>query len=1695
MASKIPSTIATSGAGPDFEADEDAFAIVCLLAEEPYSDIELGAPVEVRFQTRALGWRLDDILVTSPGDEAGHRCTVSVKMNEPVSRRGFPPEFVRSCWEQLLTPEGSGFDPSRDRLVLASSFPGAPITTAVNRLSRLAAQDPGGLSDQLSSSAAGNRLSRALHKSFSCPPVLGNQGDLVQRARLLGAVRLLSLDYEEQGSDREKRALRLCRSLVEDGTDVSAQALWQEIRQLVREMRPFPGPITTTSAMAALRHRAPALRVAPSFSHDWDLLRSLSARRLKEVGTAIGATHLSRGNLQRSIQEAWTTGRAVLVHGNSGVGKSSAIRSWLEAHPDRPYLFLAPEDIEELQERPVLRSLWHPLSEVLAAHRAKTGVLVIDGIDSSLNPLVQDSVRGCLRATRPPESGWQLIVSSQTQHIERALAGLVGTGIDAPERVQIGPLDVDECRELMGALPVLRTLLATLGSLFATPQVLSLLVQSGATIAADWVGESDALEAWWNAVFRAQPDEMRLRRVAESIARQMADRRRQEIPTRDLSDSETGLLSLLARLGVLRVSDDQVRFSHDIIGDFIRSRHLGSLLTGESEQLAPLLLLPEWRNAGVLLAGALMEKAARTGNAERVRGFLALGTTMCDLLAERALTVPYSGRLLDVLSPLLSEGGLGARLVLTAWRIATEPAALRPESEKQLTAPQRNWAASSLRLPEPNRWTAIVGWLVKHEAVLRPLAARDLVRIARASLEFVEGAPYSSELASLALAIAGEHTGDKYLRDDEPETVTEYFRVAILAGGLHPDDFRALVRQLAGMVPPTPSEELKPMDSVALGVMTPEGPWPDGPLRRPHRLFRSAALSADGAGRLATFDPAFARDVFLALLIAPPDYPSDERDDLRVEGDRGGAPPHTDFAPLRALLSRSPDVALDFLVRLVDFATDRYVANNPARSIGVQDFGDPHVGVTIVVDGKEKRFVGDAKVFSWYTGVWLHPVVGSALMTIEEHLYVVERAAREQYCTELLRRSHSVAVLGVLSAVAVKEPDLIDGVLPSLLDDPRVLRWSIRTVDEASRFTTDEWWPREGRERATLRKAWRHLPQHAVNLRDRFIEWIVSRRFQWPKLDGLRLRWRGHDADDPQDREFVERLLEWTDASRYRAETDAEGRTVYIFEESPVARQVREEFLKEGEPVLQFGQAIGWQRLLEEGRGPTDHEREALEASINQKQSPVQGPRMPFFDASLIPTLAAGTLLASAPSGLTKDTRRRCEQLIEGVLRNPPTPVAWDSRKSPCGVCWDAFAVAALPTLLSTRRFGRRTRSLLYGAATAPHDDAVRRLLVGLVESRTIPEAEISSILHLIVRRARLEYVMGWVTRLGQSARQSACQEEERWLHRQYVYGRLGALPNDWSGLKAWLPRGRGLLTRIRLWRNPRTTPEIGEGVDRGYVRAAFDWLGGGRGAALGAERARREEWLLQIAGLLRTPVRNSVRPDDEQACWDPDTSSFLVRTLTSLAFAEDDAQRRRALWKNFLSDRGDMQSLGALPEFLVRRVYRQGASFAAGQASAMVRELFEVFTDTGVFERARQGHSYRDVAQAFLGPSEHEYWAGERQVLFESLDSFFRTWFATFGDNWGNTTAFIRLLGTPAASTRRLPLLSLITPEDIAQDRDAASALRSLLELCWSEQRAEIEAESTARTRFLALVQHLVSLGDPRAIVLHQRIMEAVGT
>jgi hypothetical protein len=64
MSRRPASLKSTTGKGYDFEDRIGAYYLACLLANEPPVTIDLGCIVRLDFQVRAMGWHLDDMLLT-----------------------------------------------------------------------------------------------------------------------------------------------------------------------------------------------------------------------------------------------------------------------------------------------------------------------------------------------------------------------------------------------------------------------------------------------------------------------------------------------------------------------------------------------------------------------------------------------------------------------------------------------------------------------------------------------------------------------------------------------------------------------------------------------------------------------------------------------------------------------------------------------------------------------------------------------------------------------------------------------------------------------------------------------------------------------------------------------------------------------------------------------------------------------------------------------------------------------------------------------------------------------------------------------------------------------------------------------------------------------------------------------------------------------------------------------------------------------------------------------------------------------------------------------------------------------------------------------------------------------------------------------------------------------------------------------
>ena len=118
-ATRTPATLrSTSGAGFEFEDLISAWQMVKALSGEQAPGIG-GVVTQVQAQVSTLGWRIDDLLLTTQAATGLRRLAISAKGNLQVTAAGLPADFATRAWEQWRDPHGP-FNRDSDGLALVT---------------------------------------------------------------------------------------------------------------------------------------------------------------------------------------------------------------------------------------------------------------------------------------------------------------------------------------------------------------------------------------------------------------------------------------------------------------------------------------------------------------------------------------------------------------------------------------------------------------------------------------------------------------------------------------------------------------------------------------------------------------------------------------------------------------------------------------------------------------------------------------------------------------------------------------------------------------------------------------------------------------------------------------------------------------------------------------------------------------------------------------------------------------------------------------------------------------------------------------------------------------------------------------------------------------------------------------------------------------------------------------------------------------------------------------------------------------------------------------------------------------------------------------------------------------------------------------------------------------------------------------
>jgi hypothetical protein len=321
---------------------------------------------------------------------------------------------------------------------------------------------------------------------------------------------------------------------------------------------------------------------------------------------------------------------------------------------------------------------------------------------------------------------------------------------------------------------------------------------------------------------------------------------------------------------------------------------------------------------------------------------------------------------------------------------------------------------------------------------------REAAEITKIWLEYTPTVfPYREECAEMAVENAKrmfelKFNSGGYLHGDADELIYKVLLLAVnelptevldlslkLCKRIKVDRQEAQKEYLSDDEPPSIFKGFKIRDAIQ---------WLDGPYESPDSAFEKICTEDNALNPVIDSYPETAKEILLALFIDAPkelSFGYDHNYDLDINEPHGWFPPFYTRGPFLYFLNRQPKFGVDFIVTLINFATQQWTNRFTHKQ--------KEVPKTIInIDGIDHEYIGDSRVYFWFrdsTGV-PHSIV-SALMALEK--FLIDQIDAQQpisdYIELLLEKGNSLAYLGILISIGKYRPTLFLKELKPLLQE------------------------------------------------------------------------------------------------------------------------------------------------------------------------------------------------------------------------------------------------------------------------------------------------------------------------------------------------------------------------------------------------------------------------------------------------------------------------------------------------------------------------------------------------------------------------------------------------------------------------------------------------------------------------------------
>ncbi|MGL6559216.1 ATP-binding protein [Aeromonas dhakensis] len=955
----------TSGAGFEFEDLISAWQLVKALSGEQAPGIS-GVVTQVQAQVSTLGWYIDDLLLTAQATTTLCRLAISVKGNLQVTAVGLPADFVMRAWEQWRDPQGP-FNRTTDGLALVTqgthqefdpvwrevknACSGTDTTLTISRIRR-------------------NKKQSRVFDSVQTP---GSASD-EETIELIRHLHVLPTDFQFAHSETKAQAIAQCRRLLVSGSDDEAQTLWKELINVAKEVRLRNGTITVQGLLSLLRGQF-GLRHHPDFEHDWETLSCITADHKARIETELPSGYTVPRTAEKALLQATVADTSVtVVFGESGSGKSALVKSVLDgAYPSWNQVWFGPEDLKTALSaaRRGALPLMHELSRVLNATVKPQNVLVIDSAER-IEASEFVVIRQLLQAILPNDGGetegaWRIVIVTQTQSwVEGEETILRRWRVNL---VEVEALKSDAVKLALLPSPTLGWLAAHDDTIAALTNLRTLawVIKAGAAIRsnADGLASHTAIA---DSLWKHWTDD---RADVQALMMRLAHREalfERSFALTDLEPADTATFTQRPDKLPLSLSErtNRIEFEHDLAADWARFQFLKQIWT-DTPKWAVLASNPLWTNALRMLGQFLLRQQTETGTAWDIAfgaAEAAKNELAGDILLDALCLDPYAERFLNERVDLLLANGAAhfTRLLLRFHHIATVPTG---GGIGQSTAVGL-YMEAQYRSIVFGRWPPVLRFLIAQRERLAGLVSSALAKVIQTWLTKTPNTlsngnpmPFRREMAEMALSMARTVQVEKgqgviYLMRElllftaplagALDLPTEVGNWALELAGRRETDVD-VKRRIAKVQLQKAKENAERLNTDAKYKVRHEArkqmplhlgsfherlpPWPLGAFDKVDMDFRAACIKENGIQSLMRAQPELAAEVLLALIIE--DQPEREvgfarEMNLGLEYAEGTYPTAFWKSPFFPFFQLAPETALTSLIALVNFCTERWVA-------------------------------------------------------------------------------------------------------------------------------------------------------------------------------------------------------------------------------------------------------------------------------------------------------------------------------------------------------------------------------------------------------------------------------------------------------------------------------------------------------------------------------------------------------------------------------------------------------------------------------------------------------------------------------------------------------------------------------------------------------------------------------------------------